>query len=196
MPPPQPVEELYAADEALGDTLSGRWEYMGTGAWPGNSRMPACAFRNARVLVVNAYCSSTEMQAFRIDVYSPKRGRVRIYAEASGPVSARMRQQYFTFMVESEPPPGPQARLPPLALTMSFDQLRTYEELRYRAFLPGCFGGQERSRPSGGCLDALASRASAWTDRNRAFLEQANDDWYRVVREMRVLAARYGRDPD
>jgi hypothetical protein len=189
-------DELYAADEALRDALSGRWEYVGTGPWPGNNRIQACAFRNERVVVVNAYCSITETQAFRIDVYSPRRGRARVYAESDGPVSTLTRPRYFTFTAESEPPPGPEVRLPALALTMSFEQLRAYEELRYSAFLPGCFGGQEQSRKRGGCLGPLAPRATAWTARNRAFLERANDDWYRVVREMRALAVRYGREPE
>lgn len=193
---PRAPEDLYAADEALRDALSGRLEHLGTGAWPGNNRVHACAFRNERVVVVNAFCTLRDTQAFRIDVYSPQRGRVRIYGEANGPISAFMRQQYFTFIAESEPPPGPAAGLPPLTLGMSFEQLRAYEEKRYSAFLPGCFGGLELSRKRDGCLGSYASHRSAWADRNRAFLERANDDWYRALRELRALASRYGREPD
>ncbi len=195
-PAAPPAHGLYAADEALRDALSGPWQYVGTGAWPGISRMQACAFRNARVLVVNVYCTITETPAFRIDVYSPTRGRVRIYAESRGAVSARKRRDYFTFTAESEPPPAPEVRLPPLALTMSFPELRAYDEKRYAAFLPTCYGGQELSRKRGGCLGALAPQANAWADRNRSFLDHASDDWYRIVHEMRALAARYGREPD
>lgn len=187
---------LYAADEALRDALASRWEYVGTGRWPGINRFHACAFRNQRVLIVNVYCTITETQAFRLDVYSPTRGRVRIYAEANGPISGRTRHDYFTFMAESEPTSDPLARMPPVALTMSFEELRAYDEMRYHAYLPACYGGEENSRPRGGCLDALAPRAREWADRNRAFLEHASDDWYRVVREMRAWAARYGREPD
>ena len=75
---------LYAADEALRDALSGPWEYVGTGPWPGIRRLHACAFRNARVLVVNVYCSIKETQAFRVDVYSPSRGRVRNLRRVQG----------------------------------------------------------------------------------------------------------------
>jgi hypothetical protein len=194
-PPPARVEGLYAADEALRDALSGVREYVGTGSWPGISRMQACVFRNQRVLVVNVYCSLTETQAFRIDVYSPTRGRVRIYAESNGPVSALKRRDYFTFTAESEPPPGPAARMVPLSLTMSFEQLRDYDEKRYSAYLPACYGGQELSRKRGGCLGTLAARNGEWTTRNSAFLDQANEDWYRMVREMRALAKRYGTEP-
>ena len=49
---------LYLLDEALQDALSGPWEYLGTGPWHGNARAPACAYRNARVLVVNVYCTA------------------------------------------------------------------------------------------------------------------------------------------
>lgn len=187
--------ELYSADEALRDALSGPWQYVGNGDWPGINRVQACAYRNERVLVVNVYCTRTETQAFRVDVYSPSRGRVRIYAESRGKLSAHMRQDYFTFAAESEPLPGPESRLPNVALSMSFDQLRAYDEQRHNTFLPACYGGMELSKSRGGCLGALAPRASEWAARNRAFLERASDDWYRLVRELRVLAAQHGRDP-
>src|SRR5689334_4119758 len=90
-PVTMPVAGLYPADEAVRDALSGPWQYVGTGQWPGIRRMYACAFRNERVLVVNVYCGVKETPAFRVDVYSPTRGRVRIYAEAKGPLSAHMR---------------------------------------------------------------------------------------------------------
>lgn len=192
-PPPRP-EGLYAADEALRDALSSPWGYLGTGTWPGTNRTQACVFRNARVFIVNVYCTISETNAFRVDIYSPERGRVRIYAEADGPISERRRREYFTFTVESEPAPGPEARLPPLSLTMSFEDLRAYEARRYDAFLPACYGGQALSRERGGCLGALAARASQWAERNRAFLQRASEDWYHLVREMRSRAALYGRE--
>lgn len=192
---PARTDGLYAADEAVRDALSGRLEYLGTGAWTGDNRTRACVFRNQRVLVVNAYCSPTEAPAFRLDVYSPERGRVRIYAEASGPVSARTRPEYFTFTAESEPAAGAEARLPALTLAMSFAELRAYDEQRYGAFLPACFGGQEHGRAKQGCLGPLAPRAAAWTAQNRVFLERASDDWYRVVRELRALSVLHGQEP-
>jgi hypothetical protein len=192
---PRPVEGLYAVDEALRDALSSPWQHVGTGRWPGISRMYSCAFRNERVLIVNVYCGTTAVRAFRVDIYSPERGRVSIYAEASGPIVARTRHQYFTFMAESEPQPGPEAHMPALALTMSFAQLRAYDKQRYGAYLPACYGGQQHARLRGACLGALAARSSEWAQRNRPFLERASDDWYRVVREMRALAGHHGKDP-
>ena len=110
---------LYPLDAALQDALAGPWEHLGTGPWHGNARAHACAYRNDRVIVVNVYCTSKEPQAFRLDVYSPTRGWVRIYAEAKVPVSTVRRRDYFSFTAEAQPPPRPEAGLPPLALTMS-----------------------------------------------------------------------------
>ena len=188
-------EALYSAQGALRDVLSGELEYIGTGKWPGVERLRACAFRNQRVVVVNAYCSLYEQPAFRVEVYSPQRGRVRIYAETRGVVSTRLRRDYFTFMVEGSPPPTAAARLPQLSLNMRYEELRRYEQQRYEAYLPSCFGGEQHEQAVGGCLGALASRQSEWAAENRAFLDQANDDWYQVVRKLRALATRYGVEP-
>jgi hypothetical protein len=191
-----PSTQLYRVDDALRDVLSGELEYVGTGRWPGIERSYACAFRNERVLVVNAYCTRKEAPAFRLDVYSPEHGRVSIYAEASGGVSTRARAAYFTFTVASTPAPGPETRIVPVALAMSYQDLQRYEQERYGAFLPSCFGGQRHEQKEGACLGALASQSNVWADRNRAFLEQASDDWYLLVRRMRTLATLYGKDPD
>jgi len=152
--------------------------------------MYACAYRNDRVLVVDAYCGRTGRQAFRIDVYSPTRGRVRIYAESPGSLATKRRSDYFTFMAEWEPPTTS------VRLTMTFAELRAYEEQRYEAFLPVCFAGTELSKPRQGCLGSLAARNAEWSSANRAFLDGASDDWYRAVDLLRTLASQYGREPE
>ena len=193
---PARSEGPYPLDEALKDALSGPWEHLGTGPWYGNSRTHACAYRNTRVIVVNVYCASKEPQAFQIDVYSPTRGWVRIYAEAKVPVSTVRRRGYFSFNAEAQPPPRPEAGVPPLALTMSFAELRRYERRRYERFLPACYGGVEIHRPQSGCLGDLAPHAAKWAARNKAFLEHPPDDWYHVVRELRALAGKHGQALD
>jgi len=110
-------------------------------------------------------------------------------------VSAHVRQQYFSFTAESEPPPGPELPLPPLMLGMSFTELQRYDEQRYGAFLPACFGGTELHRPRAGCLGSLAAHADSWSAQHREFLAHANSDWYRVVSTLRRLSERYGREP-
>ncbi len=185
---------LYPLDEAVKDALSGPWTYVGTGPWHGIHRVHACAYRNDRVVLVNVYCTIKETRAFRVDLFSPTRGRVRIYAEAKVPLSTLARRDYFSFNGEAEPPPGPETGLPSLALTMSFSELQDYERRRYERFLPSCYGGVEIHRPQGGCLRELAPRAAEWAERNRTFLEQPPDDWYRIVRELRALAATHGKN--
>jgi hypothetical protein len=189
-------EGLYPLDEALQDALSGPWEHLGTGPWYGNSRLHACAYRNGRVLVVDVYCTAKEAPAFRLDVYSPTRGWVRIYAEARVPVSTVRRKDYFSFNAEAQPPPRPEAGGPPLALAMSFAELQRYDRWRYERFLPTCYGGVEIHRPQGGCLGDLAPHAAQWAERNRAFLEHPPDDWYRLVRALRALAREHSKKLD
>jgi hypothetical protein len=200
-PPPPVVLEperagVYALDEAVKDALSGPWTYIGTGPWTGNHRVEACAYRNDRVIVVNVYCTIKEVKAFRVDVFSPTRGRVRIYAEAKAPVSTLTRKDYFSFNAESEPPPGPRAGLGPVILTMSFPDLLDYDGRRYQKFLPSCYGGVEvYRRQGGGCLRGLGPGAAEWAATNRSFLQDPPEDWYRIVRELRALALQHGRDP-
>lgn len=193
-PAPQPELGLYTTESALGDVLAGDWEYLGTGPWPGIERSHACAFRNERVLIVNAYCTLTERQAFRIDVYSPEQGRLRIYAESTGPLSQRTRKDYFIFTAESER--VPEAPLGPVTLAMSFEELSRYERARYDAYLPACYSGERHDESVGGCLGELSHLTDLWAERNHAFLEGASDDWYRVVADMRLEAERHGVDPE
>jgi hypothetical protein len=192
---PRPPTGLYGLEEAVDDALSGELSHVGTGAWNGNARVKACAYRNDRVLVVDVYCTVKEVKAFRVDVFSPTRGWARIYAEARAPVSTLSRRDYFTFTAETQPPPGARTRLPPVTLAMSFPELVSYDGRRYRAFLPSCFGGVENGRRQGGCLGGLASHASAWGEANRTFLREPPESWYRLVTQLRTLARQHGEDP-
>ncbi|MFT3926650.1 MAG: hypothetical protein QM778_29165 [Myxococcales bacterium] len=190
-----PVLELYTAEAALDDALSESLEYVGTGQWHGTERTPACVFRNARVFVVNVYCTPQDAQAVQFEVFSPLRGFARIYAESKGLVSGQARASYFTFMVENEPAPRAGSVLGPLRLAMSFAELRAYDERRYSAFLPACYVGTKFDQGQLGCLGALKARAPEWAERNRAFVQSANGAWYSLVRTMRSLAVRYGAEP-
>jgi hypothetical protein len=184
----------YPLDEAVKDALSSGWTHVGTGPWHGNLRAQACVYRNDRVVIVNVFCTLKETRAFEVQVFSPTRGRVRIYAEGKRPISTLSRRDYFSFNGESEAPPsGRQIGLPPVALTMSFPELRDYNEKRYNQFLPACFGGVEIHRRQGGCVRGLEPQASAWAARNGAFLKQPPDDWYRLVNELRTYAGLHGK---
>ena len=192
----QEVADLYSAQEALQDVLSGELVHLGTGRWTGIERLRACAFHNERVLVVNVYCTVSDSHAFRVDIFSPERGYVRIYAEANGPISVRDRALYFTFTAASEPRPSAETGLPPLTLGMAYRDLQRYDEERYEAFLPGCYGGEQHERKVGGCFKSLEGHEARWTERHSDFLQEASGEWYSVLRQLRGLASRYGRDPD
>jgi hypothetical protein len=197
-PPPEPTGPLplYSTEEALADALSGPLTHVGTGKWPGIHRSSTCVYRNARVLVVNVYCTTREMKAFRVDIYSPERGRLRIYAEGRAPVSTLTRRDYFTFKAEGEPAPAPEAGLPPVTLGMSFAEIRAYDEKRYQKFLPSCYGGVEIGKAQGGCLGELEPRLAEWSRKNDTFLAQPPPDWYRLVKELRARAPRDGKNAD
>jgi hypothetical protein len=189
--PPEPTREpdLYPLDEALADVLSGPLEHIGTGAWFGMFKVTSCAYRNARVVVVNIYCSPTEVKAFSVVVLSPTRGRVVIYAEGNKPISRLKRRDYFTFKAESAP-----SATPPVSLAFRFDELTAWDEKRYRKWIPACFGGVELKKPQGGCLTGLETQVSSWKARNQPFLDDPPEDWYRVIREMRTRAVRDGKN--
>jgi hypothetical protein len=192
--PDQPDENiLYPLDQAVADALSGPLTHIGTGKWYGIARLHACAYRNQRVIVVNVYCTVKETRAFRVDVFSPRYGHVSIYAEGKVPISTIRRDEYFTFKAKTEPTPDEDSGLPQLGLSMSFAELQAYDKARYERFLPGCYGGVELQRPQGGCLDALAPRATEWAERNGTFLREPPAEWYRLVQELRARAPSEGR---
>jgi hypothetical protein len=192
--PRQPITErgeMYALDEALADALSGPLVHIATGPWFGLSRINACVYRNERVFVVNIYCTTKEMNAFSIVVFSPARGRAVIYAEAEKPISQLRRPDYFTFKAETHPNvPDP---FPPVSLAWSYGQLTAWDEKRYYKYAPGCWGGIEIRNPTHGCLRELKGHANTWMQRNHEFLDNPPEDWYRILREMRARAKRDGK---
>lgn len=191
--PRRPVsDELYPLDEAIADALAAPLIHVDTGPWFGIFKIDACLYRNDRVLVANIYCTKKEMTAFRVDVFSPTRGRVSLYAEAKAPISTLTRADYFTFKAEVEPA----ANLPPLHLDMPLARLRAADEHRYHLTGPACWGGIEvvykTTHPTGQCRGELEPHGAAWNDRNLPFLTDANADWYRLVRELRARAVHDG----
>ncbi len=182
---PAPPGDLYALDEAVADALAGPWEHVGTGEWFGIYSIHACVYRNQRVFIVNIYCTAREQTAFGLVVLSPTRGRAKIYAEAKAPISALRRRDYFTFKGEAAPALADD-RLPPLDLGFTYRELRAWDELRYKRYVPACYDGVELGRPQGGCLGELEPRARAWAERNRPFLDEPPADWYRLIGLLRA----------
>lgn len=188
---------VYNLDEALADAFSSPWTFVGTGEWFGMFKVNACVYRNDRVFIVNIYCTLKEKRAFGLVVLSPTRGRAHIYAEGERPISETRRPDWMTFKGEANIAVVDD-RVPALRLDFTYTQLREWDEKRYYRHSAGCFGGVEIKRPQGGCLHGLDDHAAAWAARNKAFFDAPNDDWYRMVKEMRarvVKDARPYRDP-
>ena len=109
---------MYSPFEALADVAAAPLEHVGTTVWPGIFEIPSCVYRNGRVVVVDVYCTTNEMNSASLLVLHPKRGRVKVYAEDRRPISTIPRGGYLHWKMESEelPPAGKIA--PPLALGM------------------------------------------------------------------------------
>lgn len=177
---------LYTVDEALGDIAAGPLVFIGTGEWFGNFSIHGCAYRNARVIVVNVYCTVKEQPAFGLVVLSPARGRLMIYAEAEHPISALKRSDYFTFSAEVQPANPAD----PLALGISYADLRAWDERRYHARIGSCWAGD-----TVGCGDGLEPRLAAWSPSAKAFLDTPPAAFYQLAKDLHARAVRDSRRP-
>src|SRR6184192_2805128 len=81
VPPAEKTEApLYTLDAAFADVTSGPLTYVGTGEWHGLFHVYSCVYKNAKVFVVNIYCTrSKEKTAFGLFIYSPTRGYGYLY---------------------------------------------------------------------------------------------------------------------
>ena len=194
-PAPLQASGLYTVHEALKDVLVGDWTYLGTGPWPGNNRLHACVYHNGNVFIVDVYCTITESHAFRVDILSPSRGRLRIYAEANGPISSVSRDAYFIFSVESEPPPPANTLVLPLSLSMSLADMQRYESSRYDAYLPACYLGIRHGEVRGGCLDKYADAKESFRAEHQRFIDEPDATYFQLLKILRKQALRFGYDP-
>ncbi|HUS28541.1 MAG TPA: hypothetical protein VMZ53_08530 [Kofleriaceae bacterium] len=186
----QPDTSLYTYEEVFADIASGPLVYVGTGEWTGMFHVYACAYRNAKVYVINFYCTkSYEKKAFGIAVLSPTRGRAYLYAEADKPISGLRRADYFTYRFEAE-----LNTTPPVSMTFSYDQLHAWDEARYKQYASGCFAGVELRKPVNGCMQKLEEFETSFPDSHRAILENPPEAYYALVRDLRDRAKREGRD--
>lgn len=184
----------YPPADAITDALSGPLEYIGTGSWPGIFQIPSCAYRNARVVVIDVYCTRKEINTFSVLVYHPERGRVQLYAEARAPISTLERGQYVIWKAHSDELPA----TPALALSATREQLTAYEERRNALNLPGCWAEHwtqappGRSMPPGRCYKKTKEVEAAWNPVGDAFLQTPPEGWYPLVKTIRALAERHG----
>jgi hypothetical protein len=200
-PPSKPVlvqkteAPLYTLEDVFADVTSTPLAYVGTGEWFGLFHVYSCVYKNAKVFVVNIYCTKTrEKSAFGMVVLSRARGRAYLYAEAeSKPISPLRRADYITFRFEAEQIPVDD-KLPALSLDWSYAELRKWDETRYNHYPPGCFAGIEIKRPVNGCMQQLKEFEHTWPESHAAILANPPDVYYQLVNDFRTRAKREGRD--
>jgi hypothetical protein len=206
---------LYPPSDAIADALSEPLVHAGTGIWPGILSIPACAYRNSRVLVVDVYCTLKEISTFSIVVLHPARGTVSFYAEARSPISTLLRPQYQHWRVTAGDPSPPEA-VPALSVAMDFRALASYEKQRRELADAGCWAEAyaDRAFPPGTSSQAIGSwRAmvaqtgrgtcrhktpeveATWARQAEPLLEDPPAGWYPLVKQLRALARKHGR-PD
>jgi hypothetical protein len=197
-PPPSTVEKsgapLYTLDEVYADVTSGPLTYVGTGEWHGMFHMYSCLYKNARVFVINVYCTKAkEKAAFGMVVLSPTRGRAYLYAEGELPITQLRRADYITYRFEAEVNLVDD-RLPTISLDYDYAHVAAWDEARYKRYPAGCYAGEELHHPDNGCMQDLEQYEHAWPDSHREILENPPDVYYQLVRDFRDRAKREGRD--
>jgi hypothetical protein len=182
---------LYPLEEALADALSSPLEYVGTGMWPGQFRIPSCIYRNKKVIVVNAYCTIKEIGATGITVLHPEKGRVGFYAEAQGPISTIGREDYENWGFSSADP------VPGLRLNMKLDEVVKYEERRVKFSKSFCSAGLGVSvdKKNGSCRLKTPAVEQWWEGYYNPLLKQPPAGWYELMKVLRKRAPKDGR-PD
>ena len=194
---------MYSPFEALADAAAAPLEHVGTAVWPGIFEIPSCVYRNGRVVVVDVYCTTNEMNSASLLVLHPTRGRVKIYAEDRRPISTIPRGGYLHWKMESEelPPAGKIA--PPLAVGMNLAELVTWEQRRYDLSPPACWVSRwtgarpgSASPPSdASCRRKTPEAVRAWSAATVGF-GQPPDVWYSLIEQFRALAKKHGKvDP-
>lgn len=176
-----PLAPLYTVTEALEDVLASPLKFIGRGEWFGNASIHACAYRNARVIAVNVYCTAKETPALSLVVLSPTRGRVVIYAEADGAISTLSRADYFTFRVEVEPP----LEADPFKPTFTYAELRAWDERRYEASEGACWYADAE-----GCSGGLEPQLAAWSPSAKSLIAEPPATWYRLTKDLHAMAVR------
>ncbi len=159
--------------------------FIGTGEWYGVAPYPPCAYKNARVIVLDNYCTTRkEISTFGVDVYSPTKGWFQIYATARGgkPVSQTPRSEYGSFIITSGPAPRAGQVKVALSFDMTYKQVERYEGARAGANLPACWEGVH-AHPASGCSQVLPeSAARTFKAKYQDFMRNPPQRWYEFAR--------------
>lgn len=177
-----PVDPLYTVTDALDDIAASPLVFIGTGEGFGNASIHACAYRNARVLVVNEYCTAKETPALGLIVVSPTRGYIKIYVEADTAISTLKRADYQTFRTEVEPPLEDDA----VKLSFTYAELTAWDRRRYNKHGPACWYANSEDSCSGG----LTPRLAPWSESAKAFIDEPPESWYALTKDLHARAVR------
>ncbi|PTL82139.1 hypothetical protein [Vitiosangium sp. GDMCC 1.1324] len=187
------ARRLYPPEEALADALASPLEHLGTGVWPGRYKIPSCAYRNDKVVVLDSFCTLREMNPTTVWIFNPERGTVVFSArgDRGALVSKVKRDQYEQWGFSTlEPYPG-------LKLAMTFSELTSWEKRR-SVFSRGSCGAALATSAStrGSCSLKTPEIERWWQGYYGPLLEDAPSEWYELVKRVRALAPRYGKkDP-
>ena len=187
------ARKLYPPDEALADALSSPLRHLGTGVWPGRYKIPSCAYRNEKVIVLDSYCTLREMNPTTVWIFHPERGTAVFSAsgDRGALVSKIKRESYEQWGFSTlEPYPG-------LNLAMSFRELTDWEKRRGVFSRGSCGASLTTSAPKrASCGLKTPDIEEWWQGYYRPLLEVAPADWYELVKRVRALAPKYGKkDP-
>ena len=194
---------MYSPFEALADVAAAPLEHVGTTVWPGIFQISSCVYRNGHVVVVDVYCTTSEMNSASLLVLHPTRGRVKVYAEDRRPISTIPRGGYLHWKMESEEPPPAGKIEPPLGLGMNLAELVTYEQRRYDLSPPACWvsrwTGARPGSPSppsdASCRRKTPEAVREWIAATVGF-GQPPEVWYSLIAQFRALAKKHGKvDP-
>jgi len=178
---------LYPPEEALADALSSPLRLISLRQTDPND-VPECAYRNQKVLVLNAYCTTREIQATGITIIHPERGHVHLYAEAKEPISKLTREDYDNWKFSTHDP------LPGARLDMTFEELLQHDDRRQRLRDHACYAGIQMS-PNGACWKKTPEFEAWWATLYKPLLKNPPARWNELIRVLRKRAVKDGK-PD
>jgi hypothetical protein len=189
-PKPVTASPLYSPEDAVADAMSGPLEFVGIDK-PEGHQIPECLFRNQKVLVLDRYCTTKEINTTGIQILHPERGVIYFYAESKEPITGITRDDYREWRIETRDP------YRGARVDMTFDEYQAYEVRRLQLTDQGCSAGfaMTSAEPHCLCRNKTPEIQQWWTATSKPLLKRPPETWYRLVRTLRPLSARRGR-PD
>jgi hypothetical protein len=166
----------YTPQQALADVLSSPLEFVGKGLLYGYQSIESCLFRNDKVLVLDGYCTKTEVGAADLIVYSMElKQALQIHAESNGnftPISQTNPAKY--------PPNYWYADLretgPDIHLEISFSAFADLYQNMAQNQAPDCLVSAQFSTCAGN-----PSYTQDWLSEAESFRKSPGKSWHQVL---------------